>query len=211
MKEAKIRDRLITRGASSLEDSIAYAIETEFDSLNFIPSMELYCKYCRNNGHREHDCERKKTNAGSVGQLINVLRAFGSNGNRDFRNSANFNDQNNRNWNNSRNWNGSRDNRNNNQRNGNNFRNWNNNNNNFQNRNSNGNNGQRNFNGSRNRNWSSNNDGNNPRDDFNRNQNPRNQSQNPRGQSNSIIIQAPTNQEIQPPQQVAAESENYKG
>lgn len=36
MKDLKIRDRLLTRGSSSMEDAISYAIEAEYDAINSV-------------------------------------------------------------------------------------------------------------------------------------------------------------------------------
>lgn len=69
----KIRNRLITRGASSLEDAIAYAIEAENDDLNYIPKKELYCTKCNQNGHRKREC---RNNNSEMNTLISTLRSF---------------------------------------------------------------------------------------------------------------------------------------
>lgn len=58
LKDTNVKDHLITRGAISLEDSIAYAVELDYDAANMIPNSELFCKYYIKNGHRERNCKR---------------------------------------------------------------------------------------------------------------------------------------------------------
>lgn len=104
IKESSIKDRLVTRGANSLEDAISYAIEAEFDASITIPNSELYCKYCKTNGHRESNCWKKSANTNGLNQLINMLGGI-SNPGQDTRNFSNFRGRGNRsgnNWNNSR-------------------------------------------------------------------------------------------------------------
>lgn len=85
----KLRERLMIRGANTLEDAIAYAIESENDSVNEIANGELYCQYCRAPGHRQRDCRRKNTDDGGVNQLIAALRNLGNaNANRRISNST---------------------------------------------------------------------------------------------------------------------------
>lgn len=102
--ESSIRDRLITRGAGSLEDAISYAIEADFDASITIPNSELYCKFCKINGHREANCWKKSSNASGINQLINFLGNV-KNPDQNTRNSSNSRGRGNRsngNWNNSR-------------------------------------------------------------------------------------------------------------
>lgn len=119
ISNTKLRDRLTTRGASSLEDAIAYAIEAENDSLNQIASAELFCKFCKVTGHREKDCFKKTT--GDLSQMIAALKSnlqnniknnnqsgFNNNFQRFNNNSQNRSFQNNtsnNNWSNNNNWN----------------------------------------------------------------------------------------------------------
>lgn len=70
-----LRERLLTRGANSLEDAIAFAIETENDSTNNISNNELFCGLCRLSGHRYRDCRRNSQNSG-IGQSITALRTI---------------------------------------------------------------------------------------------------------------------------------------
>lgn len=111
-----MKTRLTTRGASSLDDAIAYAIEAENDEKTNIPSSELFCRRCNKSGHRQRDCLTSNNNRSEVNQLISVLRSI-SNGqgrqSNDFRGNfnitRNMNNNRNRNWNNNnpfnRNWN----------------------------------------------------------------------------------------------------------
>lgn len=71
-----LRNRLITRGASSLEDAIAYAIEAENDNINDIPAIDLYCRKCNRNGHRLRDCKVTINNNSDMNRLISALRSF---------------------------------------------------------------------------------------------------------------------------------------
>ena len=99
----KLKKRLITRGASSLEDAIAYAIEAENDELYEIPNKEFYCRHCRHcriNGHCERECRSKNINGGGLNTLISDLQSFTTNRpfNRNNRNGPNrFNSNNNNN------------------------------------------------------------------------------------------------------------------
>lgn len=95
IRDSKIRDRLITRGASSLEDAIAYAIESENDIVYDIPKYELYCRGCNRNGHRERDCySRNNSNNNHNNDLNSLLSALRSMNTRPPRND--YNNQNNR-------------------------------------------------------------------------------------------------------------------
>lgn len=111
----RLKDRLLTRGAKTLEDAISYVIEAENFTLSQIPQNELFCRYCKSEGHRERDCRRKTSNQDN--QLSNLFRKllvepnnnngalqrnnFNSGQNRNWNNNSN----NNRNWNNNTNWN----------------------------------------------------------------------------------------------------------
>lgn len=72
IKDQKIQDKVVTRGASSLEDAIAYAIELENDLVNTIPKSEFFCTFCKVAGHRERECKKKENNG--VNQLVNIFR-----------------------------------------------------------------------------------------------------------------------------------------
>lgn len=160
VKDARLRERLQINGANTLEDAIAYSIETENYITNQISDRETYCGYCKNTGHRERNCFRKEQGSGPISNLISALRSMNGRPNGNRNNTPNFNfspnnrnnggnRNNNRGWNNggrngnglnfnqgtdrngNRNWNGNRD--------------WNNGNrNNDRNTNSNWNNGNRN-------------------------------------------------------------------
>lgn len=93
----KLRDRMITRGAQSLEDAIAYAIETENETITQIARNELFCGFCRINGHRENECRRKLGNSNDLGNMVTILRSLNINPSR--------NNQRNQNWNNNRGFN----------------------------------------------------------------------------------------------------------
>lgn len=103
IQNAQLQKVVKQKGSSSLEEAIAFAIEMEYDTKNTIQKSELFCKYCRNNGHREIDCLHKKNNTGEIGQLVNALRSMNIINNRNFRNNPRNNSQNN--WGNRQNWN----------------------------------------------------------------------------------------------------------
>lgn len=176
IKNNSLREKMSIRGASSLEDAIAYALEAESENLSQIPQSELFCKACRVPCYRQIDCRRSGNE--SMNQIVTALQALGIGNqnsfpnnqiNRQFNNTSNrfgnnfnrngrdFNRNSlnnfNRNWNSpnnfNRNWNGP-----------NNFnRNWNeptNFNRNWSNNNQNSNNRNNNFNNNgfnNNRNW----------------------------------------------------------
>lgn len=174
ISDQKIREKMLLKGSNSLEESISTLFEIESDFATEIRSNELFCNYCKNNGHRIRDCRKREQNNSEIGQLINLFKSVGvpSNGNPQRNNSNNsgrFND----------NQNFSRNNNNNNggfQRNNSNFPNYNNNsnynnsnqfnrNNNY---NQNNNNSNRNFNQNNNSNYNPNY---NPNNNFNQNNN----------------------------------------
>lgn len=72
-----LRERALTRGASSLEDAIENALDMENDSSNMIPKTDLFCKYCRIVGHREIDCRRKNITDDPILRFVNALRDTG--------------------------------------------------------------------------------------------------------------------------------------
>lgn len=103
LNETKLKDRLLTRGANSLEDAIAYVIEAENDALTMIPNSELYCGSSRSNGHRERNCKRKLGDSTIINSLVTALKSFSvSNGrstsnfttNGNWRNANRFNNRN---------------------------------------------------------------------------------------------------------------------
>lgn len=99
IQNTRLRNRLITRGASSLEDAIAYAIEAESDELYQIPRQELYCRFCRTNGHRENECRSKSYNNDGLNPLITMLQSITTRSpNRNNRNDSNRFANNNNNW-----------------------------------------------------------------------------------------------------------------
>lgn len=109
INNSKLRDRLITRGANSLEDAIAFAIEMENDSINDVTNNELFCNICRITGHRSRDCRKNSQNSG-IGQLITALRTLNvdrSNSNFPSGNNRGFNNFNRGNFNRFNNGNGS--------------------------------------------------------------------------------------------------------
>lgn len=154
IKNFRLRDRLLIRGANSLEDAISYAIEAENDATYLVPNNELFCKICKTNGHREQNCGRRNPNDLNLSSLLyalndarrpynnrqynnynnpNIPRNFNNNRNYNRESYENYNRNNNRNYNRDNNENYNRNNngnynRNNNEnygRNNGNNRNWN--------------------------------------------------------------------------------------
>lgn len=176
ISEGKLRDRLLTRGASSLEDAIAYAIEAENDALNLIPNHELYCRSCKSNGHRERDCKHNSSDNTVINSFMSALKAFNGRSNSNF--TANNNWRNNNRPNNGNFWNR-------NPNGGNNNRNWN------ANRNESNSNRFWNMNqneGNSNRQWNANRNENAPQKPFQRNE------QNKNGQANQKRTDSRPNQ-----------------
>lgn len=74
IKDRSLREKLLIRGASSLEDAIAFSIEAENDARESISNNELFCGYCRTIGHRTRFCDRKENRDSDIGKLITALR-----------------------------------------------------------------------------------------------------------------------------------------
>lgn len=73
----RLRDRLLTRGASSLEDAIAYAIEVENDDMHVISRSEIFCRNCNQTGHLYKDCRRRNFEQNEMSRLISALQSMG--------------------------------------------------------------------------------------------------------------------------------------
>lgn len=110
LHEKTLRERVINYNSKSLNGAISYAIDMENENVNTISNNELFCKFCKNSGHRERDCRRKQSQNG-IGQLISALQSLKpTNQNRQYSNNygnnnqRNYNNQyqNNQNWNNNR-------------------------------------------------------------------------------------------------------------
>lgn len=87
IKNDKLREKIMIRGASSLEDAIAYSIEAENDALSEIPRGDLYCRSCRMAGHREKHCRRNETEISNIAKLANILDNLTFNRRNPFRNN----------------------------------------------------------------------------------------------------------------------------
>lgn len=160
-----LRERVLLRGSRSLEDAISCALELEHESASVIHKSELFCKFCKNSGHRQNECRKKEQNNSQIGQFVSALQSLGlGNLSNNYRsNNENRPGQNNR-YNNN-----------------NNFRNNYNNNNRNYGSNSDNNNGFRSNNNNSNYNNNNNNNGNN----YNNNNNYRNNSGNNSNRVNS--------------------------
>jgi hypothetical protein len=73
LQNTKLREKMLIRGANSLEDAISSAIETENDSLYQISRGDLYCKFCKIIGHRELECRQKTNNSGNETNNLTTL------------------------------------------------------------------------------------------------------------------------------------------
>lgn len=92
LKDNKLRERLLIRGA--LEDTIAYSIEAENDTMSQVPNNELFCRSCRNIGHREKDCKRRLNETSMINSFVSALRTFSINTDRSMNNRPiNLNNQ----------------------------------------------------------------------------------------------------------------------
>lgn len=91
----RLRDRLLTRGANTLEDAISYAIETENDVMNNLSRNELYCGFCRTNGHREQDCRNRNVRNNDLSKLLAALSSIGGQNRSNFNRFDRFNGFNN--------------------------------------------------------------------------------------------------------------------
>lgn len=69
-----LRQRVTTRGATSLENAIENAIDMELDTVNQVTNNELFCRSCRIVGHREKDCRRRNNNNDALTVLANAFR-----------------------------------------------------------------------------------------------------------------------------------------
>lgn len=75
IQNGRLREKMLIRGASSLEDAISYAAEADNEARISIPRSELLCRNCRNNGHREKDCREKEIeNSSDIAKLARALR-----------------------------------------------------------------------------------------------------------------------------------------
>lgn len=86
LSNIKLRNHLITRGASSLEDAIAFAIEAENDDINYIRPKDLFCRKCKQNGHRQKECGGQNS---IMGKLISAIRSLNKQSWHNFANHKN--------------------------------------------------------------------------------------------------------------------------
>lgn len=77
LTNTKLKERVVTRGAASLDTAIENAIDMELDTQNQIQSNELFCKACRNVGHRERDCRSRGGSNNAILNLVSALRNLG--------------------------------------------------------------------------------------------------------------------------------------
>lgn len=77
LNNTKLKERVVTRGASSLDTAIENAIDMELDTQNQIQSNELFCKACRNIGHRERDCRSRNNGDNAILKFVSALRNIG--------------------------------------------------------------------------------------------------------------------------------------
>lgn len=70
----KLRDTMQLRGATSLEEAISLSIELENENRSTIPNRELFCTFCRFNGHREQECLKKGQPNATMSKLIDAMQ-----------------------------------------------------------------------------------------------------------------------------------------
>lgn len=100
IKDNDLRRKMMNRGASSLEDAIAFALEAENDALSEIPRSETFCRVCRMNGHRESQCRRKNGDKSEIDKLITALRSVNARPPTNRNPNFSMNRNNGRNWSN---------------------------------------------------------------------------------------------------------------
>lgn len=91
VNNAKLRERLQVHGANTLEDAIAYSIETENYISNQVTDREMFCTFCRSTGHRENNCFKKEQSSGPISNLISALRSLNPRQNSNTNIPTNFN------------------------------------------------------------------------------------------------------------------------
>lgn len=91
VKNMKLKDRLLTRGASSLEDAVSFAIEAEYDSTYMNLSNNMYCNICRSNTHREQNCNRRKPDNLNLNNLLYALNDLRRPYNNNYSQNNNYN------------------------------------------------------------------------------------------------------------------------
>lgn len=67
ISNGKIREFLKIRRSKDLDDAISFAIETENEDNSFVPNAEMFCRKCRQTGHRQKDCKQTNNNNQSYG------------------------------------------------------------------------------------------------------------------------------------------------
>ncbi|XP_031629196.1 homeobox protein 2-like, partial [Contarinia nasturtii] len=88
LDDNRLKEKLSIRGSDTLENSIAYALEAESESFREIPQFELYCRYCRSNGHRERDCRRMNNGPNNINDLASILRSLNMSNQNNFRDNS---------------------------------------------------------------------------------------------------------------------------
>lgn len=98
-----LRERVLLRGANSLEEAICFALEFEHENDNTVHKSELFCKFCKNSGHRQNECRKKEQSNTQIGQFVSALQSLGL-GNKSNNNNRNFKgNKSGQNWNNNNN------------------------------------------------------------------------------------------------------------
>lgn len=76
-----LKERVMTRGAETLEGAIENALDMETDAMEQVARNELYCRSCNMPGHRERDCRRKNGNNNIISKLADALKTMGNSNN----------------------------------------------------------------------------------------------------------------------------------
>lgn len=78
LTDNKLKERVVTRGANTLDMAIENAIDMELDTQNQLKPNELYCRNCFTVGHRERDCRRKNNGGNAILNLVTAMRNVGT-------------------------------------------------------------------------------------------------------------------------------------
>lgn len=87
IKNAILREKILSQDSESLKAAINYALRHENDQHNTYNKSELLCKFCKRIGHCESECNQKNHNNSEIGQLINAMKTLGFRANGNNQNS----------------------------------------------------------------------------------------------------------------------------
>lgn len=91
LTNGRVKEKIVLRGANSLEETIALVFEMDNDMTNDIQNSELYCNYCKISGHRIKDCRKREQGNTQLGQLLSIFKTVGGNNSNRVGNNMNNN------------------------------------------------------------------------------------------------------------------------